>query len=108
MRLGRLGREFKTTARAELGLLRNGTGTLGAGAFAWFGLGSNLSFGLADYFLVNRPTEPFHIFLLYFLLFSLSPLTLSLMLSLHFPLCFCFFCFLCFCRLARRNRDIAR
>ena len=62
-------------------------------AFAWFGLGSNLSFGLADYFLVNRPTGPFHFFLLYFLLFSLLPLTLSLMRSLHFLMCFCFFVF---------------
>ena len=70
-------------------------------AFAWFGLGSNLSFGLADYPLVNRPTGPFHIFLLYFLLFSLSPLTLSLMLSLHFLLCFCFF--VCFVSAAYRS-----
>ena len=34
--------------------------------FAWFGFGSNLSFGLSDYFLVNRPTGPLHIFLLLF------------------------------------------
>lgn len=77
-------------------------------AFAWFGLGSNLSFGLADYLLVNRPTGPFHIFLLYFLLFSLSPLTLSLMRSLHFLLCFYFLFFRCLFRQSRRNRDIAR
>ena len=63
-------------------------------AFAWFGLGSNLSFALADYFLVNRPTGPFPLLSgFYFLLFSLPPLTLSLMRSLHFLLCFCFFVF---------------
>ena len=44
--------------------------------FAWFGLGSNLSFGLADYFLVNRPTGPFHFFLA-FIFFYLLFLPLS-------------------------------
>ena len=34
--------------------------------FAWFGFGSNLSFRLSDYFLVNCPTGPLHIFLLLF------------------------------------------
>ena len=76
--------------------------------FAWFGFGSNLSFGLSDYFLVNRPTGPLHIFLLLFssiyLIFSFLPLTLSL----HFLMCFCFF--VCFVSSAYRakSRDIAR
>ena len=84
--------------------------------FIWFwpasGLSSNISFGLADYCLVNRPTRAFHIFLLlfssiFFVAFEL-PLTLSLMLSLRFLLCFCFFCLLCFSRLWGRSRDITR
>ena len=70
--------------------------------FIWFwpasGISSNLSFGLADYCLVNRPTGPFHLFLafmFFYLLFCFLflPLTLSLLLSLHFLMCFCFFVF---------------
>ena len=60
--------------------------------FVWFwpasGLSSNVSFGLADCCLVNRPTGPFHLFLL--LCFSIF----------FFVSYFCFFFLLSVCFLA--------
>ena len=77
-------------------------------AFAWFGLGSNLSFGLADYFLVNRPTGPFHFFLLLFSSIFFAAFDAFFDALFAFSNVFLLFCFLCFFRLSRRNRDIAR
>ena len=93
--------------------------------FIWFwpasGISSDLSFGLADYCLVNRPTGPFHLFLaftffyllfcfLFLLLFSsfcfLSWLSLKALFA--FPTVFLLFCLPCFFRLWQRSRDIAR
>ena len=93
--------------------------------FIWFwpafGISSDLSFGLADYCLVNRPTGPFHLFLaftffyllfcfLFLLLFSSFCLLLgSLQKALFaFPTVFLLFCLPCFFRLWQRSRDIAR
>ena len=70
--------------------------------FIWFwpasGISSDLSFGLADYCLVNRPTEPFHLFLaftFFYLLFCFLFVFLlfgsSLSVSSFFVFYFCFF-----------------
>ena len=92
--------------------------------FIWFwpasGISSDLSFGLADYCLVNRPTGPFHLFLaftffyLFFcflfllLFFFLFASWLSLKALFAFPTVFLLFCLPCFFRLWQRSRDIAR
>ena len=93
--------------------------------FIWFwpasGLSSDLSFGLADYCLVNRPTGPFHLFLAFtffyllflFLIFAsffffLFASWLSLKALFAFPTVFLLFCLPCFFRLWQRSRDIAR
>ena len=92
--------------------------------FIWFwpasGISSDLSFGLADYCLVNRPTGPFHLFLaftFFYLLFCFLSLLLFLLSvrflalfksSLCISYCVFAFCLLCFFRLWRRSRDIAR
>ena len=92
--------------------------------FIWFwpasGISSDLSFGLADYCLVNRPTRPFHLFLdftffylLFFLIFAsffffLFASWLSLKALFAFPTVFLLFCLPCFFRLWQRSRDIAR
>jgi len=69
--------------------------------FVWFwpasGLSSNVSFGLADCCLVNRPTGPFHLFLastFFYLLFYF------LFFFLLFGSSFCFFFLLSVCFLA--------
>ena len=72
--------------------------------FAWFGFGSNLSFRLSDYFLVNCPTGPLHIFLL---LFS-SIFFFAFDAFFAFSNVFLLFYFLCLFRLSRKNPDIAR
>jgi len=66
--------------------------------FIWFwpasGISSDLSFGLADYCLVNRPTGPFHLFLastFFYLLFCFLFLFLLFISSFYF-----FFLFLLF------------
>ena len=88
--------------------------------FVWFwpssGLSSNVSFGLADCCLVNRPTGPFHLFLLlcfsifffvsYFCFFFL--LSVCFLALFAFPTVFLLFCLPCFFRLWQRSRDIAR
>ena len=92
--------------------------------FIWFWpaswVSSDLSFGLADYCLVNRPTGPFHLFLaftffyLFFcflfllLFFFLFASWLSLKALFAFPTVFLLFCLPCFFRLWQRSRDIAR
>ena len=69
--------------------------------FIWFwpasGISSDLSFGLADYCLVNRPAGPFHLFLastIFYLLFYF--LFFFLLFGSSFSVssfCFFFFCF---------------
>ena len=87
--------------------------------FIWFwpasGISSDLSFGLADYCLVNRPTGPFHLFLAFTFFYLFLPFFLFFLLLLAlfdalfaFSTVFLLFCLLCFFRLSRRNRDIAR
>ena len=74
--------------------------------FVWFwpasGLSSNVSFGLADCCLVNRPTEPFHLFLaftFFYLLFCF--LFFFLLFGSSFSVSyFCFFFLLSVCFLA--------
>ena len=70
--------------------------------FIWFwpasGISSDLSFGLADYCLVNRPTGPFHLFLastFFYLLFCFLFLFLLFISSFRFFF-FCFFFLLLF------------
>ena len=70
--------------------------------FIWFwpasGISSNLSFGLADCCLVNRPTRAFFLFLLssFFLLIFYFLFCLCCLLSLSCSLCisYCVFAFL--------------
>jgi len=97
--------------------------------FIWFlpasGISSDLSFGLADYCLVNRPTGPFHLFLaftffyllfcfFFLLLFCFFFFLLSVCFSALFKSSLCIshcvfaFCLPCFFRLWQRSRDIAR
>ena len=74
--------------------------------FIWFwpasGISSDLSFGLADYCLVNRPTGPFHLFLaftFFYLLFCFLFFFLLFGSSLSVSY-FCFFFLLSVCFLA--------
>jgi len=79
--------------------------------FIWFwpasGISSDLSFGLADYCLVNRPTGPFHLFLastifylLFYFLFFFLLFGSSFSVSSFFVSYFCFFFLLSVCFLA--------